>query len=153
MKPPQGVKNYRKKIRPFRRRCRQPGTDIKIGTFVLKLEIQSAAGKVKLKRKSPPHKTIEQRALRLDEQIAKIVTRKSQIQVPISAWRVGRTDLAGLIKNPPSEPGSPVGKMAPASPAAPSMHYPAARRPVSPPRIYPSSPVPKYHGVTHVRHL
>ena len=144
MKPPQGVKNYRKKIRPFRRRCRQPGADIKINAFVLKLEIQPSAGKVKLRRNPAPSRTVEQRAIRLEDNIAKIVTKKSQVQVPITAWRVGRTDLANLIKNPPSEPGSPVSRMAPASPVSNRM------RPASPQRIYPASPVERYRMCTQV---
>ena len=107
MKPPQGVRNYRKKMRNYKRRCRQPDKEIKIGLFVLRLECQSAAPR--LKRRPRPVITPAARNRRLDDVAANIVTRKSQIHVPIAAWRTGRTDLQNLIKNPPSNPPSPAG--------------------------------------------
>ena len=122
MKPPQGVRNYRKKMRNFKRRCRQPCTEIKIGLFVLRLECQSAVPR--LKRAPRRIITPGQRKARLDAVTADIVTRKSLVHVPISAWRTGRTDLQNLIKNPPSNPPSPVGpaKGPPGSPRGGGKH-------------------------------
>jgi len=142
MKPPQGVRNYRKKIRTFRRKCRQPGSDIKIGVFVLKMELQSAA----LRPTRRPHPPVSQaaRSAKIEALLASIVTRKSMIHVPISAWRTGRTDLQNLVKNPPSNPGSP---QPPRSPVRFHPVSPGHKFPGSPGQIkFPGSPVNKYPG-------
>lgn len=111
VKPPQGVRNYRKKIRTFRRRCRQPTSDIKIGLFVLRMECQANVGKIRPKKplRDVTSQRHQQRCARLETLIGKLVTRKSALHVPINAWRTGRTDLAHLVKNPPSQPSSPIG--------------------------------------------
>lgn len=107
MKPPQGVKNYRKKIRTFKRKCRNPVSEIKIGLFILKLECNAAVPRVR-KIQRPPVDP-KRRAARLENTISRVTARKNRIQVPITAWRTGRTDLFGLVKGPPSAPGSPIG--------------------------------------------
>jgi len=94
MKPPQGIRNYRKKIRPYKRKCRN-GTEIKIGLFILKLECNAATGWVKKARRHIPQ---ERRIARLNNQINKITNFKSKLHVPIQAWKTGRTDLDSLIK-------------------------------------------------------
>lgn len=132
MKPPQGVRNYRKKLRNLRRKCRQPGAEVKIGIFVLRMELQSAAQRPPPPRRAPPAVSPAARGGRLEALLASIVTRKSMIHVPISAWRPGRTDLQNLVKNPPSNPGSP--QPPPRSPVR--YHHPAS--PVG--AKYPASP-------------
>lgn len=107
MKPQQGIKNYRKKIRTFKRKCRNPVSEIKIGLFILKLECNAAVPRVR-KIQRPPVDP-KRRAARLENTIARVTARKNRIQVPITAWRTGRTDLFGLVKGPPSAPSSPVG--------------------------------------------
>jgi len=106
MKPQQGIKNYRKKIRPYRRKCRNPVSEIKIGLFILKLECNAAVPRVR-KTQRPPVDP-KRRAARLENTIARVTARKSRIQVPITAWRTGRTDLFGLVKGPSSAPSSPI---------------------------------------------
>jgi len=106
MKPPQGIRNYRKKIRTFKRKARNPVSEIKIGLFILKLECNAAVPRVK-KRKAVVVDP-KRRAVRLETVVSKVTARKNRIQVPITAWRTGRTDLFGLVKGPPSAPGSPV---------------------------------------------
>merc|ERR1740137_153564 len=107
MKPQQGIKNYRKKIRTFKRKCRNPVSEIKIGLFILKLECNATVPRVR-KIQRPPIDP-KRRASRLEATISRVAARKNRIQVPITAWRTGRTDLYGLVKGPPSAPCSPVG--------------------------------------------
>jgi hypothetical protein len=106
MKPPQGVRNYRKKIRTMKRKTRNPTSEIKIGLFILKLECNAGLPWPRRTRRQVDPKL---RAMRLENHVTRVVAQKSRIQVPITAWRTGRTDLYGLVKGPPSAPGSPVG--------------------------------------------
>jgi len=100
MKPPQGVKNYRKKIRPFRRKCRNPESEIKIGLFMLRLECNAAGTKVKKFRRSRLDPKV--RAARLADLVSKLTSLRNRVHVPIQAWKTGRTDLTNLVKGPPS---------------------------------------------------
>jgi len=106
LKTLQGIKNYRKKMRTFRRKCRNPLSEIRIGTFLLKLECNAAS--VPTSRRKPSSKTPSQRSSRLETVVTKVSKHKSSIHVPITAWKAGRTDLSGLVKGPPSAPSSPV---------------------------------------------
>lgn len=100
MKPPQGVRNYRKKIRPFKRKCRSPESEIKIGLFILRLECNAAGSTVKkIQRKRVDDKV---RAARLADLVSKLTHLRNRVQVPINAWKSGRTDLGGLVKAPAS---------------------------------------------------
>ena len=100
MKPPQGVRNYRKKIRPFKRKCRNPESDIKVGLFMLKLECNAAGSTVKKFRR---HKLDDKvRAARLADLVSKLTSLRNRVHVPIQAWKTGRTDLTHLVKAPQS---------------------------------------------------
>ena len=132
MRPLAGVRNYRKKMRNYRRRCRQPTAEMKIGLFILRMECQSAGPTLKKPRLRTFRPASSQRSARLESLCASLLARRSMIHVPISAWRTGRTDLAHLIKNPPSQPGSPKAVMPPNSPGRPA---------AAPPAMPPGSPV------------
>ena len=116
MRPPWGVRNYRKKMRTFRRKCRQPPQEIRVGAFLLRLECNSAVRPAPRRRSG---RTASDRSSRLDELVTRLAKVKTSVHVPISAWRVGRTDLTGLVKGG-SAPNSPVqqarGHGGPASP-------------------------------------
>ena len=100
MKPPQGIRNYRKKIRPYRRKCRNPESDIKVGLFMLKLECNAAGSTV---RKYRRHKLDDKvRAARLADLVSKLTSLRNRVHVPIQAWKTGRTDLTNLVKAPQS---------------------------------------------------
>ena len=105
MKPPQGVRNYRKKLtRSYKKKTRNPCREIKIGLFVLKLECNAnPPWQRRLIRPVDP----KRRVIRLEATVAKIVALRGRIQVPIHPWQKGRQDLYGLVKGPPSAPGSP----------------------------------------------
>ena len=107
MKPQQGVRNYRKKLtRSYKKKTRNPCREIKIGLFVLKLECNAnPPWQRRLNRPVDP----KRRVIRLEATVAKIVALRGRIQVPIHPWQKGRQDLYGLVKGPPSAPGSPVG--------------------------------------------
>ena len=99
MKPPQGVRNYRKKIRPFRRKCRNPASEIKVGLFLLRLECNAAGAAVQKPRRSRLDPKV--RAARLADLVSKITSLRNRVHVPIQAWKTGRTDLNNLMKGSP----------------------------------------------------
>ena len=109
MKPLEGIRRYRRKLRAFRRKCRQPGADFKIGAFVLRMECQNGPQRtVKKVRRPPP--PLSSSSVRLDKLLARLAARQTAIHVPITAWRPGRTDLANLVVKgggPGSCPSSP----------------------------------------------
>ncbi len=113
MRPLAGIRHYRRKLRAFRRKCRQPGSDFKIGAFVLRMECQAAqtsglsrTGRKRVIKRSQDHGVPS--SVRLEKVVARLMARQSTIHVPITAWRPGRTDLAALVKGgPPSCPSSP----------------------------------------------
>ena len=102
MKPPQGIRNYRKRIRPYKRKCRNPESELKIGVFVLKLECNAAgAGFKKIRRSRLDPKV---RAARLADLVSKLTSIRNRVQVPIQAWKPGRTDLTNLVKTSAPSP-------------------------------------------------
>ena len=90
----------------MKKKTRNPCSEIKIGLFILRLECNANLPWPKRQRRQ---ENPARRVARLEQQVSRIIAFKSRIQVPITAWRTGRTDLYGLVKGPPSAPGSPVG--------------------------------------------
>ena len=101
MKPSAGQGQYRKKIRQYRRKCRNPAAEIKINVFAMRLEINASGDKPHLKRRRP-RLDGKVRAARLADLVSRLTGLRSRVHVPIQAWRPGRADLAGLVKGPPS---------------------------------------------------
>ena len=109
MKPPQGIRNYRKKIRPFRRKCRNPSSEIKLNQFIIKIEINAAQGKP-LRKPYRPKIDSNLRFGRCQAQLERLRKLRDRVHVPIQAWKAGRTDLRDLVKGPASPylpPGPP----------------------------------------------
>lgn len=102
MKPSLGQGNYRKKIRGFRRKCRNPSAEIKINAFVMKLEINGAGGDKPYQKRRRTRLDDRLRAARLADLVNKLTSLKNRVHVPIMAWKQGRSDLGGLVKGPPS---------------------------------------------------
>ena len=101
MKPPQGIRNYRKKIRPFKRKCRNPSSEIKLNQFIIKIEINAAQGKP-LKKPYRPRIDSNLRFGRCQAQLERLRKLRDRVHVPIQAWKPGRTDLRDLVKGPAS---------------------------------------------------
>ena len=101
MKPPQGIRNYRKKIRPFKRKCRNPSSEIKLNQFIIKIEINAAQGKP-LRKPYRPKIDSNLRFGRCQAQLERLRKLRDRVHVPIQAWKSGRTDLRDLVKGPAS---------------------------------------------------
>ena len=101
MKPPQGIRNYRKKIRPFKRKCRNPSSEIKLNQFIIRIEINAAQGKP-IKRPYRPKIDSNLRFGRCQAQLERLRKLRDRVHVPIQAWKPGRTDLRDLVKGPAS---------------------------------------------------
>ena len=101
MKPPQAIRNYRKKIRTFKRKCRNPSSEIKLNQFIIKIEINAAQGKP-LRKPYRPKIDSNLRFGRCQAQLERLRKLRDRVHVPIQAWKSGRTDLRDLVKGPAS---------------------------------------------------
>ena len=102
LKPSLGQGNYRRKIRGYRRKCRNPAAEIKINMFVMKLEINGAGGDKPYQKRRRTRVDDKVRAARLADLVNKLTSLRTRVHVPIAAWKQGRSDLGGLVKGPPS---------------------------------------------------
>ena len=119
VKPSLGQGNYRKKIRQYRRKCRNPAAEIKINVFTMRLEINGAGGDKPYQKRRRTRLDDKVRAARLVDLVNKLTSLRNRVHVPIAAWKQGRSDLGGLVKGPPSP--------APVAPVA-SAHVPQGVR-------------------------
>ena len=101
VKPSLGQGNYRKKIRQYRRKCRNPAAEIKINVFAMRLEINACGDKPYQKRRRT-RLDDKVRAARLVDLVNKLTSLRNRVHVPIAAWKQGRSDLGNLVKAPPS---------------------------------------------------
>ena len=102
VKPSLGQGNYRKKIRQYRRKCRNPAAEIKINVFTMRLEINGAGGDKPYQKRRRTRLDDKVRAARLVDLVNKLTSLRNRVHVPIAAWKQGRSDLGGLVKAPPS---------------------------------------------------
>ena len=102
MRPPQGIRDYRKKIRKkIEKKCRNPSSEIKINPFIIKIEINAAQGKP-FKKVKRPNIQSNVRFGRCQAQLERLRKLRDRVHVPIQAWKSGRTDLRDLVKGPAS---------------------------------------------------
>ena len=102
MRPPQGIRDYRKKIRKkIEKKCRNPSSEIKINPFIIKIEINAAQGKP-FKKVQRPNIQSNVRFGRCQAQLERLRKLRDRVHVPIQAWKSGRTDLRDLVKGPAS---------------------------------------------------
>lgn len=110
MRPLQSIRLYRHKMRRnFRRKCRNPVSEVRFNLFMLRNECQSG-GSVKRFRNNRRSRSDRER--RLDALVGRLTAaakRPAAAHVPINPWRSGRADLQNLVlKGGGSQPGSPI---------------------------------------------